>query len=216
MRQDHQLQKAVLEELDCDPAIDSSHVGVAARAGVVTLNGHVPTLAGKRTAEIAAGRVQGVKAVVNQIAVELPGVRQTTDELVAERAYAHLDANTSVPVERIHLSVERGVVTLRGNVAGQSQRQAAEEELRKLDGVRDIKNEILIKPEVEPHKVQQQFHEALAKSTPINADKIDVRTEGGRVTLMGTANSWHEKGLAESAAWSIPGVTEVVNKIDVV
>ncbi|MHB1102850.1 MAG: BON domain-containing protein [Devosia sp.] len=64
--------------------------------------------------------------------------------------------------------------------------------------------------------MHKKIHEALARIAPIEADTIEVKAEGGRVTLLGTVNSWHEKGLAESAAWSVPSVTEVVDKITVV
>jgi len=215
MRNDHQLQKAVLDHLDCDPSINSSHIGVWARNGVVTLSGHVPSFGEKRAAEEAAGQVKGVKAIVDQIAIELPGICQSGDEQLAERAHARLTSNLSVPMERIHLNVEKGVVTLRGEVDWQYQRQAAEEDLSKLDCVREIINEIALKPPVQPSKVRDKIHEALARIAPIDADKIGVTAEGSRVTLFGTVNSWHEKGLAENAAWSVPGVTEVVDDIAV-
>ena len=213
MRSDHHLQRAVLDQLDCDPSINSAHIGVAVRDGVVTLSGHVPSFAEKRAAETTAGKVSGVRAIVDQIGVELPGRCQTTDEVVAERAHARLASNASVPFDRIHISVEGGVVTLRGDVAWNYQRQAAAEDLDRLDCVRGIKNEIAIKPSVASANVHDRIHEALARVAPLEVDTIEVRADGGRVTLSGTVNSWHEKGLAVSAAWSVPGVTDVVDKI---
>lgn len=215
MRSDHQIQKAVLEHLDCDPSINSSQIGVSVREGVVTLSGHVPSVGEKRAAAMAAGQVKGVKAIIEQIAIELPGICQTSDEQLAGLAYARLASNLSVPIDRIRLSVEKGVVTLRGDVAWQYQRQAAEEDLHKLDCVREIRNEIDLKPPVQPSRVRDKVNEALARIAPIDADKVKVKAEGSRVILFGTVNSWHEKGLAESAAWSVPGVTEVVDDIAV-
>lgn len=215
MRNDHQLQKAVLDHLDCDPSVNSSHIGVSAREGVVTLSGHVSSFGEKRAAEKAAGQVRGVKAIVDQIAIELPGICHTSDEDLAARAFARLASNLSVPIERIHLSVEKGVVTLRGDVDWQYQRQAAEEDLLRLDCVREIVDEITLKPPVQPSRVRDKIQEALARIAPIDADKVGVTAEGSRVTLSGTVNSWHERGLAENAAWSVPGVTEVVDDIAV-
>lgn len=215
MRNDHQLQKAVLEHLDCDPTVNSSHIGVSARDGVVTLSGHVSSIGEKRAAEKTAGQVKGVKAIVDQIAIELPGVCQTSDEHLAELAFARLASNLSVPMERIRLNVERGVVTLRGEVDWQYQRQAAVDDLNRLGCVRDIVNEIVLKPPVQPNKVRDKIHEALARIAPVDADKIGVTAQGSRVILFGTVNSWHERGLAENAAWSVPGVTEVIDDIAV-
>ena len=58
MREDHKLQAAVFERLDMNPAINASHIGVVARAGVVTLSGHVPTLVERAFAEEVAGAVK--------------------------------------------------------------------------------------------------------------------------------------------------------------
>ncbi|MDP1730158.1 MAG: BON domain-containing protein [Devosia sp.] len=215
MRNDHDLQKRVQEQLDCDPAINSSHIGVAVRLGVVTLSGHVPSFGEKRAGEIAAGQVKGVKAIVSQIVVELPGGCQTSDETVAEQASARLGSNKSVPADRVHLSVERGVVTLRGDVDWQYQRQAAEDDLHHLDCIRQIHNEIAIKPPVKVELVRDKVREVLARIAPLDADNISVKIDGSRVTLSGTVNSWHEKGLAQSAVWSVPGVTAVVDDIAV-
>ena len=215
MRNEHNLQKRVLERLDCDPAINSSHIGVAVRQGIVTLGGHVPSVGEKRIAEIAAGQVKGVKAIVSQIAVELPGTCRTSDEKIAEQASARLVSNKSVPAGRVQISVEQGTVTLRGDVDWQYQRQAAEEDLQHLDCIRHISNEIAIKPPVKVELVREKVREALARVAPLDAENIIVRTDGSHVTLSGTVNSWHEKGLAESAVWSIPGVTSVVDNIAV-
>ena len=216
MRSDHQLQKAVLEQLDCDPAINSSHIGVAVRDGVVTLSGHVPSLGEERAALVAAGQVRGVKAIIDHVRVELPGECQTSDEVVAEEAYKRLSSNASVPLKLLQLTVEDGVVTLLGEVHWQYQRRAAEEDLHKLACIRGIRNEITIRPPVKAEKVHEKIHELLARIAPTERDTIEVKAENGRVTLSGTVNTWHEKGLIENAAWSVPGVSEVIDQITVV
>ena len=86
MREDHKLQAAVSEGLDMNPAINSSHVGVAVRDGIVTLTGHVPSLLERSHAEQVAGTVKGVKAVVNQMTVELPGMSLHQPEDPADHA----------------------------------------------------------------------------------------------------------------------------------
>ena len=215
MRPDHSLQKSVLENLDYDPAINCSHIGVAVRDGIVTLSGHVPSLGEKRAAAIAAGLIKGVKAVIDEICIELPGRCQTSDEVVAERAYARLATNWSVPIERIHLEVKDGIVTLHGDVDWQYQRLETEADLHKLDCIRAIRNELVVKPAVKLELVQSKVHDALARLSPLDAENIEIETDGTTVTLTGTVTSWHEKGLAENAAWSVPGVTSVHNKVAV-
>jgi osmotically-inducible protein OsmY len=213
MRHDHDLQKAVLEHLDFDPAITSSQIGVAVRDGVVTLSGHVPSFKDKARAETDAGLVRGVKAVVNEIRVDLPGHCESPDEVTARRAYDRLASNLSVPLDRIHIGVEGGVVTLHGDVDWQYQRLAAVEDLRQLDCVREIRNEIRIHPPIAAEDVSTRIQAALRRLGLTSADHIAVAANGSNVTLSGTVVSWHEKDVAETVAWSVPGISHVENKL---
>ena len=215
MRKEHDLQKAVLEQLDFEPSINASHLGVAVRDGVVTLSGHVPSLAEKAKAEAAACLVKGVKAVVDEITVELPGHCETPDEVVARRAYERLATNKNVPIDRIHLSVAEGVVTMRGDVDWQYQRAAAVADLEQLNCVRGVRNQVTIKPPVKVDIVVERIHEALARLGLNSAGAIEVKTQGSDVALSGYATSWQEKRLAENVAWSLPGVSHVENRITV-
>lgn len=215
MREDHKLQAAVQSRLDLDPAINSSRIGVTAREGVVTISGHVPSLLERTAAERAAGQVKGVKAVINKLAVELPGASRTPDEQIAERAYARLASNLSVPLERLHLAVNDGTITLHGDVDWHFQLQAAIDDLELLEGVREIRSDAQIRPPVQAEQVHKKIKQALASIAPLDAERIGVTADGSRVTLSGEVTSWHEKGLAESTAWCVPGVSQVTNRITV-
>jgi osmotically-inducible protein OsmY len=72
MSTDAQLKQSVLSELNWEPSVESAHIGVTAKDGVVTLMGHVATYAQKHAAETAARRVKGVSAVAEEIEVKLP------------------------------------------------------------------------------------------------------------------------------------------------
>jgi osmotically-inducible protein OsmY len=213
MRKDHELQKAVLEQLDFDPAINASHIGVTVREGVVTLGGHVPGLSDKARAETAAGLVRGVKAVIDEIDVELPGHCETPDEAVARRAYERLAGNSKVPADRVHLSVEHGVVTMRGDVDWEYQRAAALYDLQHLDCVRGIRNELMIRPPIKGTLIAERIHQALERLGLNSGTSIVVETSGSDVSLSGAVNSWQERRLAENVAWSLPGVSHVANEI---
>lgn len=215
MRKDHDLQKRVLEQLDFDPAIDSSHVGVAARDGIVTLTGHVPSYRHKVRAEAAASLVKGVCGVVDELTVELPGHCETPDEIVARRAYERLSNNSDVPPDRIHVSVTDGVVTLRGSVDWDFQRASAVYDLHQLRCVRSVRSEITIRPPVDAEVVSEGIHQALSRMGFENAAGIGVQTSGSEVRLTGQVPSWNERRRAEEAAWSLPGVSHVDNRITV-
>jgi osmotically-inducible protein OsmY len=215
MRTDHELQKKVLEQLDYDPAINASHVGVVAREGIVTLSGHVSSYSEKMKAEAAAGLVRGVKGVVDTLTVELPGHCDTPDETVVRRAYERLAHNSNVPPDRIHISVSEGVVTLRGDVDWEFQRAAAAYDLQHLRCVRGVRNEVTIRPPVEAAVASEGVHRALSRLGFENDDKIDVQARGSEIRLCGQVTSWSERRLAEEAAWSLPGVSHVDNRLTV-
>ena len=216
MRADHSLQSAVLLQLDYDPVIDSSQIGVAVREGVVTLTGHVPSVLERTAAEKSAGRVKGVKAVINQIAVDVPGDCQTSDEVVAQLAAERLSSNALVPRDRIQLVVRNGCITLHGDVDWHFQRLAAVEDLERLACVKAVDSHIEVRPMVPAEAVQRRIHDALVAISPVDAERINVVAAGTEVTLSGEVTSWHEKDLAETAAWSVPGVSKVTNRIEVI
>jgi osmotically-inducible protein OsmY len=215
MLTDKQLQQAVLTELNWEPAVTASHIGVAAKNGVVTLSGHVPTYWEKRAAEKAAGRVKGVKAVVEEIEVRLVGSSVPADDELAERAVQSLESDVSVPRDRIKIKVEKGRVTLTGEVDWHYQKRAAEYAVQRLFGVVGLTNRIAIKPSVAAYDVREKIAATLARTAAFDAAGLSIETDGGKVTLSGNVSSWHERNLVENAAWAVPGVSQVSDKISV-
>lgn len=211
--EDLKLRQDVLDELEWEPSVDAAHVGVAARHGVVTLSGHVGSFADKLAAERAAWRVAGVKAVAQEIEVRVPSDRKTSDEEIAARALRMLEWDVAVPHERITLKVEHGLVTLGGEVEWRYQREEAEDDVRRLSGVKGVINGIAVKPKVGAADVQAQIRRAFERSAELEADHITVAVENGKVVLGGKVSAWIERELAERAAWAAPGVTSVENQI---
>jgi len=64
---DLKLQHEVMDELEWEPSVNVEHIGVTVRDGVVTLAGHVESLAEKLAAEKAALRVRGVRALAQPL-----------------------------------------------------------------------------------------------------------------------------------------------------
>src|SRR5579863_3043561 len=116
MKDDLLLQQRVIDELEFEPSVDSAHIGVSVREGVVTLSGHVESYIEKFAAERATKRVKGVKAVAQELDVRLPSDRKTGDDEIAERAVRILNWDASIPHGRISVKVEHGIVTLSGSV----------------------------------------------------------------------------------------------------
>jgi osmotically-inducible protein OsmY len=213
MMNDKQLQKSVSDELSWEPSVTSAHIGVTAKDGVVTLSGHVPTYWEKRSAEVAASRVKGVKAVVEEIKVQLLGANHSPDDEIAERALQNLTSDVLVPTDRIKLGVEKGHVILSGDVDWNYQKSAAEYDVHRLRGVVHVTNDIKIRPPVQAYEIREKIVEALERIAPFDAADIAIRTDGGEVTLGGNVRNWYERDLVTTAAWSVPGVTRVNDKI---
>ncbi len=211
---DGSLQQAVIDELDWEPSVNAAHIGVTAKDGIVTLSGHVGTYAEKMAAEKAAGRVSGVKAVAEELEVRYL-FSPPDDADIANSAIQALSWDVEVPKDSVTVKVEKGWVTLSGTVDWYFQSSAAAEDVRKLRGVRGITNEIRVRPRVQASEVETKIKAAFSRNAEIDANKINIMTDGGKVTLTGKVDSWQERRLAEHAAWSAPGVDRVEDRLTV-
>lgn len=212
MLTDSSLQQAVLDELKWEPRVNAAHIGVTAKEGVVTLTGDVSSYAEKLAAENAARRVYGVKGVAEDIKVRYSS-NKVDDTDIAQMALQALSWDVEVPSDKVKVEVEDGWVTLTGTVDWHFQREAAEADVRKLNGVLGVFNDVTIKPNVQVSDLRDKIKAALKRNAAIEAGNITVTTEGGKVTLSGTVDSWEEDGIVRNTVWSAPGVTEVEDKL---
>jgi osmotically-inducible protein OsmY len=215
-RTDTEIQRDVADELKWDPSLRDDDVAVAVHDGVVTLAGWVQSYADKVRAERVVGRVKGVKAIANELEVKLPSSSTRTDADIARAAVDALKWNISVPADRVRVKVEKGWLTLEGDVDWYYQKDAAERAVRSLVGVKGVTNLISVQTTVPtPSDVKSRIRAALARGAEFDADRITVEVNGHRAVLRGTVHSYAERRAAERAARNAPGVTEVENEITV-
>lgn len=207
---DKELRQLVIDELEYEPSIDAADIGVAAENGVVILSGHVADYVQKIAAERAAWRVKGVKGIAQEIEVRFPGDKKWNDDEIAQRAVNILAWNTLVPKDCVRVKVSEGWITLSGSVSWNYQRQAAEREVRKLNGVTGVTNSIMLASAVQAGDLKRRIQDALKRHAEVEADavRVDIRSDG-TVRIEGRVDNWSEMQAVEHAVWSAPGVQHV-------
>lgn len=215
MKTDVQIREDVLDELMWEPMLRPSEIGVAVKDGIVTLSGYVNDYSKKLAAEKAVKRVKGVKAVAEDIQVRLPFEMQKDDEEIAVEVVNALKWNTNIPDEKISVKVDNGWVTLDGELEWQYQRDAALSAVRDLVGINGVINLLKLKPVLSASIIKNNIRKALERNADLEADKINIDASDSTVTINGKVHSWSEKSEAERAIWAIPGVTKVINHLEI-
>ena len=214
MLDDKQLKQEVLNELTWDPRVNVAHIGITAKGGVVTLTGHVEKYADKLAAENAVRRVKGVKAIAEEMEVRVPFDVRHDDQQIATNAANRLKLDASLPSDSLTVKVEKGWVTLMGEVDWRYQYDAAAAEIRGLWGVIGVSNQISLRAVPRSANIESDINTALHRSW-FNPMNVNVAVNDGGVTLSGSVNGWKEREQAELTAWAAPGVTSVTNNIHV-
>lgn len=215
MKTDQQLQQEVEDELAWDPAVTATDVGVEVKERIVTLSGHPSSYAEKLAAEKAAQRVAGVKAVVVDMDVRLPNGAERTDEDIANSIRSILRWTVGLPESSVQVQVEKGWITLRGDVDWAYQRQVVARAVRHMRGVTGVSNLIEVGGGLAAHDIGEKIGQALQRHAEREANRIRVTAHEGIVTLTGTVGSYAERSAARGAAWSAPGVHAVVDDLTV-
>lgn len=215
MKSDDQIQKDVMDQLKWEPFLKASEVGVAVRNGIVTLSGQVDSYYKKLSAEAAAKKVSGVKAIAEDIQIGVSPLYARTDTEIAEAILNALKWHTAVQDEKIKIRVENGHVTLQGEVDWDFQRTNVRKAIESLAGVKSITSLITVKPKVTSAGIQQKIESAFQRAASINSRKIKVDVVGSKVILSGRVASLAEKEDAETSVWNADGVMQVENNLDI-
>jgi osmotically-inducible protein OsmY len=215
-KSDSQLKKDIESELEWDASLNADQIGVLVKDGVVTLTGHLDSYAAKYAAERATQRVLGVKGVAVELDVRLGSAAKRTDAEIAAAVEQTLRWHALVPQDRVKVMVEKGWVTLSGEVDWDYQRNYAMKAVQPLTGVVAVTNSMTVKPLLTPAGIKTRIQGALERQADREAKNIEVVVSGHSVTLKGQVHSWAERTAAQGAAWSAPGITSVVNDLRVV
>ena len=189
MKTDLELRRDVETELAWNPKLDAGDVAVVAKNGSYWKNSVI---------EQTAKQVYGVRGVANDVKVQLDVAQDDSDLL--QNASRALERDVSVPEGAIKPIVNNAWVTLKGKVKWNFEREAAEDAVCKLPGVKGVFNEIIIEQRPLPKDVSKLVSDALARNAHIDARSIKVTAKGSTVVLDGSVRSLAERDEAEGAA----------------
>ncbi|WP_373543145.1 BON domain-containing protein [Chamaesiphon sp.] len=219
---DLELKNDVLAELKYEPTVKVTDIGVLVKNGTVTLNGYVSSYVEKLEAVQAVKRIAGVKAIADDIEIQLPESYHRTDGDIAAAATNQINWATLIPPGTVRVTVSEGWIELEGEVDGWHQKTLAGSVVRHLSGVKGVSNRLSLaqpiqmnEPTVKPVEVERAIKSAFKRSAVVDANKIRVETAGSNVELSGNVRNLAEREEAERAAWAAPGVFSVDNQLTV-
>jgi osmotically-inducible protein OsmY len=209
---DQSLINNVTEELFWDPKVDNAAIAVSADGGKITLRGTVGSFREKQEAKKGAARVYGVKSVNNELEVRLLDKHRREDADLRGDVLQAFALDYLIPAS-VDAKVRDGLVTLKGSVDWQYQREEADFVAANVLGVIDVFDEIKLKAKPKANAVKDDIRSAFERNAALDADDLSVTTSNGTVKIKGAVNSWAEHDEAVSAAWAAPGVTDVDDRI---
>ncbi|MBV8502338.1 MAG: BON domain-containing protein [Paucibacter sp.] len=215
MKSDTQLRDDIVAELEWDPAINANQIGVAVKDGVVSLSGHIDSYAEKWAVEKALNRIQGVRAAALELDVRLSPDHKRGDTDIAKAAQWALEWHSQVPPDAVRVTVDKGWLTLQGEVEWSFQRDSAIKAVRNLKGVLGVSSEITLKKKPMRSDLKQRIRDALTRQAVREANHLSVDIQGDEVTLRGRVHSLREREAARGAAWSAPGVGLIIDDMTV-
>lgn len=213
-RSDQILQATVSDELLFTPRVDA-HLSVAVSDGVVTLTGDVASVPERIAAAKTAGRVWGVKGVVDELYVRSAGASGADEAELAMSAKTMLEWAIDVPMDTVAVAVHDRALTLSGAVTWEFQREAAARAVSFIRGITGVTNDITIIERSTVSVSTEAVEAAIRRNTPLVADTITVTVDGHTLILSGSVRSATERRQAEHLAWAAAGVTRVENELTI-
>ena len=138
---------------------------------------------------------------------------ETTASGLLDSARSALAHNPLLPADKIRVVVRNAWLILEGEVQAHVQRQAAEDAVKDLPGLRGVSNNIVIESDVVAQRVSQKIDEAFIRNARLDASRISVTATDRKIILSGPVRSEVEREQAETAAWTVEGVAHVINRL---
>jgi osmotically-inducible protein OsmY len=216
MKSNDELQKNVRDAIRWEPSLSGAEIGVTANAGgVITLTGTVSNFNKRKEAEDVAKNVAGVKAVVEKIEIYVTSDTALTDVEIATRIVNDFKWSWQIPNGAIQIKVEKGWITMEGNLKWNYQREAAKKIVTNLPGVRGLTNDLKIVSQQADRVEKKEVEKAFSRSWSTKNQPIEVDVISNKIVLTGNVHSIFQKEEANKIAWNAPGVWQVEDKLTI-
>jgi osmotically-inducible protein OsmY len=207
------LRAQIIDQLVWDPRVANQDVKVTVDGSSATLTGTVPSLRARIAATDAAYAVWGITEVHNHL--RIAPIERIGDPIIELRLQTALNDDLYLYGADIKMSVDAGVVTLRGTVDAFWKKRHAEALAEADRDVIEVKNEIAVVPSKRfaDEAIAKDITAALERNAFLKAEKVNVSVSYGKVTLTGQVPSWTAKRAARDAAWYTLGVIDVDDQL---
>jgi len=239
--EDEKLAANVKTVLERDKALADSDISVkSVNDGIVVLAGEASTLSDHRRALEDVRSVDGVRRVSSEIRspdelsdreiwAETEASEKTDaatssayDAWVTAKVKMALMAEPGLSPLKINVDTDHGVVTLFGIVSDDVTRDKAGMSAKKIRGVKGIENELQVVPDVAANRVEVQddgltdaVQARLDAHTELEKADISIEVKNGVVRLTGVVKSQRDRLTALTVASATPGVTSVVDGLQI-
>ncbi|ACB85644.1 BON domain-containing protein [Natranaerobius thermophilus] len=217
---DQELARKVDEAINNETDFSGYDINIRVVDGKVTLYGVVDTLSEVDHARKVVESIEGVEDIENNLTVSTDGA--VDDSHVHMEVRQELEGEPRIKDASINVSVNNGNVYLQGTAKSLAEKNAVHEAASKAMGVKEIVDNIAVKPEEGRQKrpyddasIVNEIQRTFSQEAEYNlGDKIEVRCQDGKVFMSGTA-SIEERDEARKLASKVSGVKEVnVHEVD--
>ena len=206
--------------------LQGDDIKIESKDGVVTLTGVVSEEPRKALAQETVAGLPEVKSVDNRLGTKGAPPTANSDAWLTEKVKTELLFHRNVSGSTTEVHVQDGIVTLRGEVASQAQKELTTEYAKDVEGVKDVKNEMnmsqtskttteYVMESIDDASITAQVKMTLLYHRSTSALSTKVETSEGVVTLNGKAKNAAEKELVTKLVNDINGVRSINNRMSI-
>jgi osmotically-inducible protein OsmY len=221
---DARVENTIKNSYNFKTYLSQDDIAVHASAGVVTLSGLVLEDSDRSLAAATASETAGVRTVINELKVKGDQPADQSDGWITMKVKSALAYHKHVSATGTEVQTIGGVVTLKGNVGTEAQKELTTEYTKDVEGVKQVDNQQVVigaKPhetvgaKIDDASITAQIKSSLLFHRSTHTIATKVHTRHGIVTLRGEAKSASEKDLVGKLAEDTTGVLRVDNRMTV-